>query len=261
VIGPTPYPELNGLLAEVEAHARTGFGAGFVGMYLVGSFAIGDADEHSDCDFLVVVRERPDREQEQLVRDLWAELPTRPGKWTHDLEGSYALLADLGDNATVGRPWFFVNHGHTEVVWDDHCNREVVRWTLHERGVTLAGPDPRTFTAPVPADLVRARMRRDLDTLLADILSWAPPENAWSQRYVVSTYCRVLYSLATGQVASKRGALEWAMAVLDARWRPLLEQVRDDRGRGWDPQERPRSGSLEAAFVFARWCEDWAAGR
>jgi hypothetical protein len=230
-------------------------------MYLVGSFALGDADEHSDCDFLVVVRELPGGLREQAVRDLWAELPLRPGTWTHDLEGSYAPLSDLGDNATIGRPWFFVDHGHTAVQWDDHCNREVVRWTLRERGVTVSGPEPRSFTAVVPAALVKERMRRDLEMLLPDILSWAPTEAAWTQRYVVATYCRVLYSLATGEVTSKRGALEWAMAELSARWRPLLVQVRVDRARGWNPDEPPRPGSLDAAYAFAAWCDEWAAGR
>ena len=82
-------------------------------MYLVGSFALGDADEHSDCDFLVVVRELPSGLRERAVRDLWSELPRRPGKWTHDLEGSYAPLSDLADNDSTGRPWFYVDHGHT----------------------------------------------------------------------------------------------------------------------------------------------------
>jgi hypothetical protein len=40
---PTQFPELNGLLILED---------NFVGGYLVGSFALGDADIHSDCDFI-----------------------------------------------------------------------------------------------------------------------------------------------------------------------------------------------------------------
>ena len=230
-------------------------------MYLVGSFALGDADDQSDCDFLVVVREPPDDEQQRALRELWAELPTRPGKWTHDLEGSYAVLDDLADAGRVGRPWFFVDHGHTTLTWDDHCNREVVRWTLREHGIAVSGVEPRTFVAPTPPDAIRGRMRRDLATLLPDILSWAPTEVAWTQRYVVATYCRVLYSLATGEVTSKRRALEWGRRALDSRWEPLLLQARDDRALGWDPNDPPRAGSMEAALEFAAWCDAWAATR
>jgi predicted nucleotidyltransferase len=256
---PTGIEELDGLLVEIEVHARRTFGEDLLGMYLVGSFALGDADEHSDCDFLVVVRRLPDEDQQRLIRELWAELPTRPGKWTHDLEGSYALLEDLADAARVGRPWFFVDHGHTTVDWDDHCNREVVRWTLREHGIAMTGAEPRTFVAPTPPDAIRDRMRRDLPTLLADILSWAPADVAWTQRYVVTTYCRVLYSLVTGEVTSKRMALEWGRRELDPRWEPLLVQARDDRALGWDPLDPPRQGGLEAALAFAAWCEAWAA--
>ncbi len=208
-----------------------------------------------------MLRSLPSGLREKAVRDLWAELPCREGKWTHDLEGSYALISDLADNATIGRPWFYVDHGHTELTWSDHCNREVVRWTLHEHGATVSGPDPRDFTARVPGDLIRNRMRRDLATLLPDILSWAPVEVAWTQRYLVATYCRVLYSLATGAVASKRAALEWATAELDARWRPLLAQVQEDRSRGWDPGDPPRPAALDEALAFAAWCEAWGRAR
>ena len=57
------------------------------------------------------------------------------------------------------------------------------------------------------------------------------------------------------------GALEWAQRTLDPRWRPLLGQVRDDRGRGWDPSERPRPGSAAEARAFAAYAVDWAAQR
>jgi hypothetical protein len=32
-------------------------------------------------------------------------------------------------------PFPFLDNGATELVWDNHCNTAVVRWTLRERGV------------------------------------------------------------------------------------------------------------------------------
>ena len=46
--GPTPYSDLNDVLRELLAGAREALGANFCGLYLQGSFAVGDADEHSD---------------------------------------------------------------------------------------------------------------------------------------------------------------------------------------------------------------------
>lgn len=260
-MSPTPYAELNGLLSELVVHSQQVFAENFVGAYLVGSFAIGDADLQSDCDFLVVVRHPISTEQEQAVRALHRDIPTRDGHWTQHLEGSYAQLTDLGSNDHLGREWLFVDHGHQEMEWSDHCNREVVRWSLYQRGVTLAGPDPKTLVAPVPPELISHNMAAALPTLTEDILAWAPVEVAWTQRYLVGCYCRVLYSLVTGKVTSKRAALLWGEDHLDPRWRPLLQQVREDRVRDWDPADPPRPGSLEQAYAFGRWCQEWAQTR
>jgi hypothetical protein len=54
------------------------------------------------------------------------------------------------------------------------------------------------------------------------------------------------------EVASKTGALEWAMRTLDATWRPLLGQVRDDRTLGFDPDARPRPGSARTRRESSR---------
>jgi hypothetical protein len=74
----------------------------------------------------------------------------------------------------------------------------------------------------------------------------------------VSTYCRVLYTPHTVEVASKCGALEWARDNLDPKWRPLLTQVIEDRVLGWDPTQPPRPGSTETMHEFAAYAESFA---
>jgi predicted nucleotidyltransferase len=48
--GPTQFSELNEVLDQLVGGARQALGDNFVGAYLVGSFALGDADIHSDWD-------------------------------------------------------------------------------------------------------------------------------------------------------------------------------------------------------------------
>ena len=50
---PTPYPDLNGVLDAFVASVPEALGDNFCGVYLVGSFVVGDADEHIDVDFFV----------------------------------------------------------------------------------------------------------------------------------------------------------------------------------------------------------------
>ena len=53
----TPFPALDAILDELVTRARQILGANFLGAYLQGSFAVGDADEHSDVDFLIVTQD------------------------------------------------------------------------------------------------------------------------------------------------------------------------------------------------------------
>jgi hypothetical protein len=248
--GPTPYAELNALLADLVARQRAALGETFVGAYVQGSFALGAGDLHSDCDFITVVSEPVEGERLEAIRALHDEIPQREGHWCHHLEGSYAVAEELR-TLVPGVRWPFVDHGWRTVDLDEHCNTWWVRWILRERGIVLAGPSPRTLVDPVPPEQIRAAARAALPTVVEDVHAWAPREIAWCQRYLVTQVARSLHTASTGEVASKRGALEWARTRFGEGWTPLLDQVIADRERGFDPDEPPRPGSLQAAHAFA----------
>src|SRR5688500_9539037 len=100
---PTPYPALNGVLAELVRGARSVLGESFVGAYLQGSFAAGDADEHSDVDFLVATAgELTDAqvgEVESMHRRIYDGAAT---EWARHLEGSYVPLHVLRRHVPPG---------------------------------------------------------------------------------------------------------------------------------------------------------------
>jgi hypothetical protein len=232
---------------------RSILGDDFVGAYLTGSFALGAGDLQSDCDFLMVTKTKVTPDQERALRALHDEIPTRSGHWTHHLEGSYAPRADLETLAALDEQWLYVDHGWREMQWSTHCNREDVRWTLRERGVTLAGPESKELVGEVPADVLRATMPQLIESFLPDLFTWINFDIAWAQRYAVTTLCRMLYTLETGEVESKRASLEWAKEALDPAWRDLIQQTLDDRQLGWVPGEPPRPGSVEATLAFAEY--------
>ena len=256
---PTAFPELNELLAELVARVESILDANFVGAYLTGSFALGAGDLHSDCDFLFVMQDQVTGEQERALRELHGEIPTRSGHWPHDLEGSYAPRADVATLAGLDRHWLYVDRGWREMQWGTHCNNEVVRWTLRERGTTLAGLDPREFVAEVPADALRGSMRRLIESFLPGPAPLDKFDNAWSQRYAVTTLCRMLYTLETAEIVSKQDALAWAKHALSLRWRDLIQQALDDRELGWRPDDPPRANSVEATVAFAAYAKERAA--
>jgi len=257
-VQPTQFAELNDVLAELTERVTAILGDDLVGVYLQGSFAVGDADLASDCDFLIPVRSQVTSEQEHCLRALHDELPTRDGFWNRHLEGSYPLAAELKTLDGLGRDWLYIDHGWREMQWAPHCNNVVSRWSLREHGVALAGPAPATLVDPVPPEAMRAYARSSAATFWDDFHTWMSLDVAWGQRYAVTTYCRFLATLATAEVLSKKAALRWGQQQLDPRWQALLQQVMDDRAP-YDADEPARPGSVEQTTRFARYCEELSA--
>ena len=142
---------------------------------------------------------------------------------------------------------------------------------MRERGVTLAGPSPHTLIDPIAPQVLQRTVADTVD-------AWAIPKlhqpellrTRGSQAYVVLTLCRMLYTLATGQIVTKRVAATWALATLEARWRLLIERAwvgrhnpaaetgasgewRPLTGRTWDGLHRSRGarGSARDAGIYA----------
>lgn len=109
--------------------SQDALGPNFAGAYLVGSFAVGDADIHSDCDFLVATREPISVAQEVAIRRLHRSLPAQDGYWNRHLEGSYPPIEDLRTLDALGRDWLFVDHGHHGTL---ASKRQALMWAAGE---------------------------------------------------------------------------------------------------------------------------------
>jgi hypothetical protein len=243
----TGFPELDELLARFTTDVRTELGDDLAGLYLQGSFALGEGDEWSDVDFVCVTREAIEPGRLQPLHGRLYDLPT---PWAQHLEGSYlpaALIRRVDPEAT---PVPFLDNGARELVLDPHCNTALVRWLLRAHGRPLAGPPPVELIDPVdPADL-----RAEAEVKLADYAAWARegPMVQWQQPYLVLTLCRILRTIACGDVTSKRVAADWAVETLDPRWEPLIRRAAADRHDRWARALEPADPALSAeTLAFA----------
>jgi hypothetical protein len=259
--GPTEFPELNEVLEELTVRAANALGANFVGAYLVGSFAVGDADRYSDVDFLIPTKGTITAAQEARLRAIHAEFPERDVAWAQHLEGSYPPQDELRTLAAIGKTWLYVDNGAKEMERSTHCNAAHVRWSLRECGVVLAGPDLRTLVDLVSPDDLRVGalhaaavysgwLQESLDNL----------RDAWTQPYVVVTFCRILYTLETGRITSKRQALLWGLDNLDPEWAEVIQQALDDRPDPWERVGRSaHPGRVEPTRRFVEYAVELAS--
>jgi Domain of unknown function (DUF4111)/Nucleotidyltransferase domain len=253
-------PDLDVVLQELVGDVRDVLGESFCGAYLQGSFALGDADEDSDVDFIVVTHDEVTDAELDALQDMHRRIYALPSPWAQHLEGSYVPKERLRRVETPPSPLWYLDNGATELVRDAHCNTAVVRWILREHGVVLAGPDPTSLVAPVTPDELRAEERTAID----DWAEWAREPHprfgpgAMSRRQqglLVLSFCRILHTLESGRVTSKPQAGEWALRALPAEWRSLIRRALDDRPGQWrQVHEQADPQAVERSLAFVDYC-------
>ena len=96
---PTSYQELNQVLFDLVSRLRDILGDYFIGAYLQGSFAVGDFDQHSDVDFIVVVEEGLTSPQVGALQEMHDQVYQLNSEWAKHLEGSYFPREILRDHS------------------------------------------------------------------------------------------------------------------------------------------------------------------
>ena len=237
----TPFAELKSVLQDLAAKVQASLADAFVGMYLQGSLAVGDFDRHSDADFVVVVRDELSDSHITALQAVHDRVYGGPSEWARHLEGSYFPAAILRRSDRCATPLWFLDHGSRSLIRSDHCNTLVVRSVLRERGLTLAGPAPKTLIDPIPVDALRREMRETIRDWGREILE--DPDlfrNRFYQGFIVLNYCRMLHDLVEGRLGSKRAGAAWAKANLGAAWSGLID-------RAWDTRPNPAVSVREPA--------------
>jgi hypothetical protein len=214
------------LVAEV----RAALGEQLVGVYLHGALAAGGFEPgRSDVDVLVVTEGKLDEERLAALEAAHARLQASGLHWVTRLEVSYiprdAVRRYDPEHAVHPALRMDGSFGHDRHGSDWVLQRHVIR----ERGLTLAGPEPRTLIAPISAKQIRWAARETLHEW------WAPQLDDQSrlqsdeyQAYAVLTMSRALYTLQHADVAPKAVAARWAKQALGQRWSSLV-----DRAQAW----------------------------
>lgn len=233
---PTPYVDVNEALRELLVQAQTILGVHFVGMYLTGSLALGDFNPDSSDIDLVIVTGDPRSGWTPLSDDLFTALKDMHARfaaggspWATKLEAVYLPAAALGRDAPTGAEYPVLEKGRALVMAPLESGWSVQCYTLREHGLAVAGPAPRALVDAVdPHD-----MRRAGAAIAGMWLEQARADPSWlvwlrqreNQAFVVLTLCRLLYTLASGAVASKPGAARWAQQTVGPRWVGLIERA------------------------------------
>jgi hypothetical protein len=238
---PTPYNGLNDVLVRLKEEIREALREDLIGIYLQGSFAIGDFDRHSDVDFIVAVQRDLTARQIGFLQGVHARLYDLSCPWAQHLEGSYFPRDVLRSADRRGEDLWYLEHGSRSLILSTHCNTLVVRSTVREHGVVLHGPPPVDMIDAIPVSALKDEIRTTMREWGREILEEPQRfENRFYQCFIVLSYCRMLHDLETGRLGSKRSGAEWACGVLGPEWSDLID-------RAWSGRPDPARSVREPA--------------
>ena len=230
-----PYPELREVLNTFVDEIKAELAGNLIGIYLVGSIASGDFDLDSDIDFLVVTNTELTEADMKSLQDIQIKIHDIDCYPAKHLEGSYISISDLNNWTAVGKKkLYYFDNGSTAYELSTHDNQWHVRWILRERGITLVGQRPEEILQPIPLN----EMFSEIKTTMLQVLKVfqdeiTRPLGFWNSRFgqsfAVLTYCRMLHTLHTGTVQSKKAGGKWAKQFVDPKWEEIIDQAWKER--------------------------------
>jgi predicted nucleotidyltransferase len=236
----TDYPDLDEILRGHAGRLREVLGDQLVGVYLLGSLAIGDFDSTSDIDFVVVTTGEMSAAHVEQVQFVHRQTYGQDNRWVKHLEYSFFPMNMLKHPSSPFSPdgrvqnqsrelWYF-DHGSLDIERSDHDNSLVTRWTLREKGVVVVGAEPSSLLDPVSPNALRREIQDSLVGWGNELLVNSEPfRNRFYQAFIVLHFCRMLQDVSEGRVTSKREAAEWAKSNLDPQWIALIDYCWNDR--------------------------------
>ena len=227
-ISPTPYPDVNEILNFMLVDVKEILGKHFLGMYLYGSLANGDFDEHSDIDVLIVTDGELSEDVFSAVQKMHKHINGLDSPWAKQVEASYIPQAALRRFDPMNKLHPHMDRGDGEVLhmMSHESDWIIQRYLLREHGIVITGPSLRDLIDPVSSGALRQAVTDVLPFWVNPILDEpAQIKKRGYQSFIVLSLCRMLYTLRQGKVLSKAAAAQWALENLDPRWRALIERA------------------------------------
>ena len=243
---PTPYSDVNELIAKLLLQIQSILGSKFVGLYLGGSLSLGDFDSKtSDIDLLAAISKDIDEKEFQALCKMHAAIVTEQRQWDDRIEVSYISVDAL--KSVKSRTSQIVNISPGEPFHRTEAGKEwLMKWYLYrEKSKTLFGPSPKTLIEPISKE-------EFIQSAKDHARSWGKwvegMKNRYAQSYAILAMCRALYSSKTGEQVSKKKAAEWAQKVLP-EWSPVIQKAIDWKEAGKDTQADEMNFPKTAEFV------------
>jgi len=235
-MGNTPVASTTGaqpLLDHLTAGIRTALGENLLGLYLWGSYVVGDFDPRiSDLDLIAALANDADQVEFEALRTMHDGLAKKYPAWSGRIEVAYATVATLDEPAAGGEivrisPGEALNRRRSDERW------QIDWYVARERGIALQGPPLAALLAPISREQFVTSVRANV----AGHGDWLDHLHGRSgQAYAILLMCRALRATLHGDQLSKPAAGRWAQTELP-EWADLIGRAIAWREAAeWEPR-------------------------
>jgi aminoglycoside adenylyltransferase-like protein/nucleotidyltransferase-like protein len=208
------------LLADLAAQLPVVLGRNLVGIYLYGSVTDGAFNpKRSDIDCIVLMR-RDLSDAQFRKTEAWLAQTAKSNPCTTRLQMLFLAKNELLIMNTSGCLYQFgvltrCGSDGNPIIWLDFLRS----------GKVLFGPRPESFLPEITPKMFFQALERELGYLREEIIE--KPKSEWRdvptyRAYAVLTVCRILYSLRSGSIVSKRRAAKWAIKNFPENWSEII---------------------------------------
>jgi len=249
---PTPFADVDRLLDDLLLQMRRALGNDLVGLYLYGSLVTGDFDpEISDVDLLAATsNDVDDVETVGRLREMHDALVRAHPAWEGRIEVAYLSTAALKTFQTRRSSIAVISPGEPFHVKDAGRDWLMNWYVVRERGMTLFGPSPKMIIARVTKQEFLRAVRERVQVWEEGTEQATRP----AQAYAILTLCRALYTLRTGEQASKKQAALWAQNELP-EWANFIGNALSWR-ESWRDDQVNHVATYPETARFVHYCKN-----
>ncbi len=251
---PTPYTDINTLLEILLSGMQSILGPKLVGVYLYGSLVTGDFDrDSSDIDLVTVTSSDIDEGEFNALLAMHTDFATQHSEWDGRIEVAYISTHALKTYKTQTSQIAVISPGEPFHLKEAGIDWLINWYTIREKGVTLFGPSPKTLIDPIAKDeyLLAVRDHAQYWRKWPSSISQQRP----SQAYGILTLCRAMYTLAKGELTSKKQAALWAEKEFP-QWASLVQNALLWR-QAWRDQNVDHDATWPETLRFVNFAIDY----
>jgi predicted nucleotidyltransferase len=235
------------MLSTVTDAITTTVGPALVGLYLCGSLATADFDEHvSDIDLLAVLSTDISSDLAALLERMHDDVASANPSWRGRIEVVYVSASGLANFRVAPARIHIISAGEPFHVISAGPDWTITWYPARRAGIALVGPPASEVIPPTSfdeyADAVRKYALRFTDRV---------PDDATrgSQAYAVLTMCRALYTLLHREAVSKLRAANWAQNEFPES-AGLIRDAISWREHQWDVPQADGAATIPAVRRF-----------